>query len=153
MRQDTSYARLAQALTGLGIAESARSIEGKIQRGTFRFSFFLQAAVAANTDIPGAWADALRSADSWDQRAAAVLEAELAQQPWVDHDRLAVRLGEIGVVVPPAALGAQIRDGSFPAVLFFQCATVCRFESVYRFIDASSLHQAALWGAGAATQD
>ncbi|WMY11754.1 DUF6471 domain-containing protein [Paraburkholderia phenoliruptrix] len=150
MRQDTGYAQLAEALKELGVSESPRSIEGKIQRGTFRFSFFLQAAVAANTDIPRVWKDALHSAESWERRAAAVLEAELAQQPWVRYDRLAARLDEIGIVIPAAALEAQICDGSFPASLFFQCATVCRFESVERFVDSSSLQEAALRGAGQA---
>ncbi len=147
MRQDISYAQLAQALETMGIAESARSIEGKIQRGTFRFSFFLQAAVAANTDIPLGWSDALKISESWDGRAAAVFEAELAQQPWITWSRLSVRLQEIGVVMGSGVLEPQIRNGSFPASLFFQCATVCRFESVYRFVDPSSLRHAALLGA------
>jgi hypothetical protein len=146
MRQDMSYAELAQELSSLGVPESARSVEGKIQRGTFKFSFFLQAVAAAKTDFPERWSDALTSSRTWDEKAASVMRAELALQPWLTMVALATRLEEIGVSVAPAALDTQIREGIFSATLFFQCATVCRLESVLRFIDASSLGQAAMAG-------
>ncbi|WP_244206423.1 DUF6471 domain-containing protein [Caballeronia pedi] len=148
MRQDMSYAELARELTDLGVPESARSVEGKIQRGTFRFSFFLQTVYAAKTDFPERWKDALTSSRTWEEKASAVLEAELALQPWLTSVALATRLDEIGVAVAPGVVESQIREGVFSAALFFQFATVCRLESVLQFVDASSLGHAAMAGGG-----
>ncbi|EKS70381.1 hypothetical protein BURK_019955 [Burkholderia sp. SJ98] len=145
-RQDVSYAQLAVELTRMGVTESARSVEGKIQRGTFRFAFFLQALSASRVDVPPSWASVLQDEGTWEAYACSIMKDALAQQPWLDWQQLARRLGEIGVDVQPDVLCAQVEDGSFPATLFFQCAAVCRFEGVHLFLDVSALNGAALAG-------
>jgi hypothetical protein len=145
-RQDVSYAQLATELTRLGVPESARSVEGKVQRGTFRFSFFLQALSASRADCPAPWSRILATPGSWEAHAAAVFKECLAQQPWLNWDQLAQRLAEIGIDVQADVLGAQATEGIFSASLFFQCATVCRFEGIQLFLDVSSLNGAALAG-------
>ena len=145
-RQDVSYAQLAAELTRLGVSESARSVEGKVQRGTFRFSFFLQALSASGADCPAAWSRGLATRGAWEARAAEVLKDSLAQQPWLNWRQLSLRLCEIGIEVQPDVLGTQAVDGTFSAALFFQCAAVCRFEGIQLFLDISSLHSAALAG-------
>jgi hypothetical protein len=149
-RRDVSYAQLADGLATLGLSESARSVEGKVQRGTFRFTFFLQALTASHAEYPEHWSHALSDESPWEERAAALMKAELSLHPWLDWSKLSHRLGEIGVNLPPEALAAQIGDGTFAAALFFQCATVCRFTGMQLFLDASDLNEAALVGASAA---
>jgi len=145
-RQDVSYVQLANELTRLGVRESARSVEGKVQRGTFRFSFFLQALVASRADSPAAWSRVLKERGTWESRATAVIKHALAEQAWLDWQQLAQRLAEIGVEMQPEALSAQVDDGTFSAALFFQCAAVCRFAGTNLFLDVSSLNTAALAG-------
>ncbi|WP_434113364.1 DUF6471 domain-containing protein [Paraburkholderia caffeinilytica] len=149
-RRDVSYAQLADELTKLGLSESARSVEGKVQRGTFRFTFFLQALMASHGEYPEHWSRALSDESPWEVRAAALMKGELALHPWLDWGKLSRRLGEIGVNLPPEALATQIDDGMFSAALFFQCAAVCRFNGTQLFLDASDLNEAALVGASAA---
>lgn len=149
-RRDMSYAQLAGALTGMGLAESARSVEGKIQRGTFRFTFFLQTLAASNNQYPEQWAVALHSgATTWEKSAALVIQAELATLPWLDHPMLSQRLNEIGVQVAAEALKGQITDGTLSTALFFQCATVCRFTDLHFFLDGRDLNDAAVAGTSA----
>lgn len=51
-RRDVSYAQLADELVELGVSESARSVEGKVQRGTFRFSFFFKRSAHLKSNCP-----------------------------------------------------------------------------------------------------
>lgn len=148
-RRDVSYSQLAKALMQIGVAESERSIEGKVHRGTFRHTFFLQVLTASSSLYPDQWAVALHAEMSWDERAAAILRRELSLQPWLDWVKLANRLEEIGVCVEPETLRVQIEDGSFSTALFLQCATVCRFAGIHLFLDQFDLNEAALAGASA----
>lgn len=148
-RQDMSYAELTGELAIIGVPESPRAVEAKIIRGTFRFTFFLQALVASRADCPYQWAGSLFAEEPWQARTARVFGAEMAGQPWLSWRMLSSRLKEIGVTVEHDSLQAQLDSGSFSMTLFLQCATVCRFDSVYRFLDASSLNRAAVAGASA----
>ncbi|WP_233832846.1 DUF6471 domain-containing protein [Paraburkholderia sp. ZP32-5] len=145
-RQDMSYADLAAALADMGVPDTFRGVQAKSQRGTCRFTFFLQVVLASRTDYPAAWEKALTATQSWEQRASAVLQSELSLQPWLTWAGLAARLSEIGVVVTSKDLESQAKSGTFPAALFLQCATVCRFEGIGRFVDVSSLNGAAVDG-------
>lgn len=146
-RRDMSYAELARALSDVGVTESARSVEGKIQRGTFRFNFFLQVLAASQADCPRPWQTTLASSLTWDERASAVLRAELAQLPWLGWQQLSNRLTEIGIRMQADSLCDQILAGTFSGALFLQCATVCGFATAQMFVDVSSLNDAALSGA------
>jgi hypothetical protein len=145
-RRDMSYAQLAAELAHLGISESARSVEGKVQRGTFRFTFFLQALTASHVDCPSGWLDIMEAPGTWEERASAILRVALAPQPWLSWPQLAQRLAEIGITLDSDVLATQAKDGSFSAALFFQCAAVCQFQGVQLFLDLSSLRNAAVAG-------
>lgn len=145
-RQGMSYADLTAALVDMGVSETFRAVQAKAQRGTCRFSFFLQVVLASRTDYPAAWRKALTAKQSWEQRASAVLQTELSLQPWVTWTGLSARLEEIGVVVSPEDIESHVKNGTFSAALFLQCATVCRFEGIGQFVDVSSLISAALDG-------
>jgi hypothetical protein len=145
-RRDMSYAALAAALAEIGVPETFRAVEAKAQRGTFKFAFFLQLLVAVKADYPARWEQPLAADQTWEQRATAVLQTELSLLPWLTWAGLSARLSEIGVAVSAEELEIQAEIGTFPAVLFLQCAAVCRFESIVRFVDVSSLNDAALNG-------
>lgn len=51
MKRGLSYARLVEALAGIGVEETEQSIKSKMSRGRFPFAFFLQTMVA----IGGQW--------------------------------------------------------------------------------------------------
>ncbi|TXC88058.1 hypothetical protein FRZ40_10970 [Paraburkholderia azotifigens] len=146
-RRDVSYAQLADALNTMGLSESSRSVEGKIQRGTFRFSFFLQSLAASDNQFPERWSVSLRSGASWEKCAADVIQAELAAQPWLNHILLSHRLAEIGVEIAAETLKGQIVDGTLSTALFLQCATVCRFPDLHFFLDSRDMIDAAVAGA------
>ncbi|WP_225936454.1 DUF6471 domain-containing protein [Caballeronia sp. NK8] len=141
-RQGVGYAQLAKSLASRGVAESARSVEGKIQRGTFRFVFLLQVVSATRAVCPANWAS-VSSCDSWEARATAVLDADLAEQRWIDVKELSRRLGTIGVAMSARVLRQQIRRGTFTAALYLQCATVCRFDGVFLFVDPEAMRRTA----------
>ncbi|WP_309928735.1 DUF6471 domain-containing protein [Caballeronia sp. LZ032] len=148
-RRDVSYAQLADALNTMGLSESSRSVEGKIQRGTFRFSFFLQSLAASDNQYPERWTVPLRSGNTWEKCAADVMQTELVAQPWLNHILLSQRLAEIGVEVAAVTLKGQIVDGTLSTALFLQCATVCRFPDLHFFLDSQDMIEAAVAGASA----
>jgi hypothetical protein len=144
IQKGVSYADLARRLVEDGIQESERSIEGKVHRGTFRFTFFLQALSAAGSALPGTWLFPQQIEESWEARATRVLRADLSAQPWLDTDMLSRRLEEIGVRVDAESLESQIADGTFSAPLYFQCAAVCRFDALWLYLDISAVNEVAL---------
>ncbi|MBC8642744.1 hypothetical protein IAG25_38760 [Caballeronia sp. EK] len=146
-RRDVSYAQLVEALARIGISESERSIEGKVHRGSFRHTFFLQVLKVSCSSYPEQWDHALQGEMEWEDRASALFRAELSLQPWLDWVKLSRRLEEIGVYAEPESLRVQVDDGSFSTALFLQCAAVCRFAGVHLFLDPLDLKEAALAGA------
>jgi hypothetical protein len=49
MTKGLSYAKLAEAMAGIGVEETEVSIKNKVGRGRFTFMFFLQAMTAIGT--------------------------------------------------------------------------------------------------------
>jgi hypothetical protein len=142
--QGVSYEELARRLVARGTQESERSIEGKIHRGTFKFAFLLQALIAAGSALPSTWLSMQQLQGSWEDSAAAAFKADLATQPWLDTDMLSSRLEELGVHVQADSLSTQIEDGTFSAALYFQCATVCRFDALWLYLDVSIVNNVAV---------
>jgi uncharacterized membrane protein len=144
IQKGVSYADLARRLVTAGLQESERSIEGKVHRGTFRFTFFLQALSAAGLALPGTWLFSQQTEESWEARATRILRADLSAQPWLDTDMLSRRLEEIGVHVDRESLDTQIADGTFTAAFYFQCAAVCRFDALWLFLDVAAVNDVAV---------
>ncbi|SAK74475.1 hypothetical protein AWB75_04149 [Caballeronia catudaia] len=143
-RKEASYADLAAQLGRLGVEETARGVEGKTQRGTYRFLYFLQSLEALHADYPAHWESAMRSSESWEQKASAILEQEIASRPWLTRREVSRRLQTIGEEMTPRNLSAHIRSGGYPATLFIQCAVVCSFDAgMELFMDRSDLRAAA----------
>ena len=144
IQKGVSYADLSRTLSESGVQESARSIEGKVHRGSFKFTFFLQALSAAGSALPRTWLYPRQAGVSWEARAAAALKADLSAQPWLNVDMLSRRLEEIGVHIDAELLESQIEDGTFSAALYFQCATVCRFDALWLYLDIAAVNEVAL---------
>jgi hypothetical protein len=144
IHKGVSYADLSRRLVGGGVQESARSIEGKVHRGTFKFTFFLQVLSAAGSALPHTWLHPQQIDESWEARATGVVKADLSAQPWLKIDMLSRRLEEVGVHVEAESLESQIEDGTFSAALYFQCATVCRFDALWLYLDISAVNEVAV---------
>ncbi|BCQ28238.1 hypothetical protein NK8_64270 (plasmid) [Caballeronia sp. NK8] len=142
-RKKASYAHLAAELGRLGVEETERGVEGKTQRGTYRFLYFLQSLEALNADYPPHWKDVMRSNRSWEQKASGILGEEIASRPWLTKSEISRRLRTIGEEMTPRNFSAHLRSGNFPATLFLQCAVVCSFEGLDKFVDFSDLRAAA----------
>lgn len=57
---------------------------------------------------------------------------------------LSSRLEELGVHVEAESLESQIEDGTFSAALYFQCATVWRFDALWLFLDIGAVNEVAV---------
>jgi hypothetical protein len=145
-RKEVGYTQLAVELTRLGQKETARSAEGKVKRGLFQFSFFLQCIVALKADCPAHWTDIVVGSEDWDGRAARLMQKELSARPWITFLELSRRLGSIGEKISPASISTQVEGGSFSATFYLQCAVVCAFDGLELFIDRSDLSVAAQRG-------
>lgn len=143
VHRGVSYEDLSRRLVEGGVQESARSIEGKVHRGTFRFTFFLQVLSAAGSALPGTWLYPQQNNESWEARATRVFRADLSAQPWLDTGMLSSRLEEVGVYVDAVSLESQIEDGTFSAALYFQSATVCRFDALWLYLDIAAVNEVA----------
>jgi hypothetical protein len=144
IQKGVSYADLSRTLSESGVQESARSIEGKVHRGSFKFTFFLQALSAAGSALPRTWLCPRQVEGSWEARATAAFKADLSAQPWLNIDMLSRRLQEVGVHVEAELLESQIEEGTFSAALYFQCATVCRFDALWLYLDIAAVNEVAL---------
>jgi hypothetical protein len=138
---------LASEFARQGGSESARALEGRMHRGTFRLGFFLQVVATIQADYPPHWRKAMTSAGDWDARASHLFRAELAARPWLNWDEVRRRLASIGEAWDPDTLSAVASTGDFAATLFLQCSVVCSFQGIELFVDHSDLCEAARKGA------
>jgi hypothetical protein len=144
--QGMTYRDAASALAEIGVQESARSLEGKIHRGTFSFTFLLQILVATKSHCPVQWREALAKQQSWEHRASSIVQSDLAAQRWLTYNVLSRHLRDIGVIVSPTRLHYKFRQGTLSTALFLQYATVRRLEIISGWVDWDSMNEAAARG-------
>lgn len=138
LRSEVTYARLAELLTSDGAAETERSVESRIFRGKARFSFLLHSLCVMGADLPPLWRAAIQeSGPTWEQKATAVLAAELALQKRLSRVELARRLQLFTPELDEKTLTKQMSSGEFSVVLFMQCVAVVGSTTLERFIDLS----------------
>jgi len=142
-RKGLSYAELAVELEKVGTHETARSVEGKIQRGALRASFFLQTLHAARAEYPMQWRGIVGARGTWEQRASRLLQAEMSARPGMTVAELGRLLHAIGIDIPTPALDEQIATGTYPLTLLLQCAAVLSMAGLERFVDQTDLLAAA----------
>jgi hypothetical protein len=138
-RKGVSYAQLAVSLTSLGLKETERSLISRVSRGTVKLLLLLQIIDVTHAVPPRLWIDATRISGHWEDRARAVIAAELARKPWVTPRTLAEHLAGIGVDIKERTLVTQLSSGSISLSLFLQCIVVLGSTSLDRYIDYPDL--------------
>lgn len=126
-----------------GIEESVRGVEGKINRGTYKASFFLRLLVALGAEYPEHWRPILASAGDDEIHAKHVLLRELSARN-LDVELFSKKLAAVGVRMSHGVLEEQVSAGSFQFVLLLQLASVDRIRGFERFVDDCDLVEASL---------
>ncbi|MGT2430935.1 DUF6471 domain-containing protein [Cupriavidus basilensis] len=142
-RKGVSYEELANAICAMGIAESLRAAESKIQRGAYRFAFFLQVLRAVESECPPSWEECLETNESWESAATHIFLRELTTHK-LDAGKLELRLAKLGVSPGPGSLDAQISSGDFPFTLVLQLALVAPVVGLDRFVDQKDIERASV---------
>jgi len=141
-RKGATYESLAQALCAMGIPESVRGAESKIQRGSFRFSFFIQVLKALDSEYPTQWEPYLETDDAWEIAAARIFRHEL-DAGGIDIHTLAVRLSRMDISIETDALGSLVSLGEFPFSLVLQLSSVAPISQLCRFVDQKDIEKTA----------
>jgi len=126
-----------------GIDESVRGVEGKINRGTYKASFFLRLLTVLGAEYPEHWRPILASTGSDEVHAKQILLRELSIRN-LDVDMFARKLATVGVNSLPRLLDEQLAAGSFQFVLLLQLASVDRIPGFERFVDDCDLAEVSL---------
>jgi hypothetical protein len=127
-RKGVSYAALADRFASIGVRETERSLISRVSRGTVKLTLLLQIIDVTRALPPRLWIDAVRIRGTWEDRALAVVTAELAQKPWVTPQKLLGLLAD-----------TQLSSGAIPLSLFLQCIVVLGSSSLDRYIDFPDL--------------
>lgn len=141
-RKGMSYQEVAEILERMGTPETPRGAESKIQRGSYRFAFFLQVLQAVDAEYPPQWRQFLESGEAWESVAAHVFLHELSTSG-IDYRKLSRRLARVGIEVEPSELESQIVGGAFQFTLFLQLALVAPISGLERFVDHRDVERTA----------
>ncbi|KWC66015.1 hypothetical protein WL54_05180 [Burkholderia ubonensis] len=104
-----------------------------------KFSLLLQILHVTHSTTPRLWLDALSLEDSWEARAAAVLDAERARHPTVSVGDLALRMVQLGASLSGKTLALHIEQGTISLPEFLQCVVALGSLSLDRYIDYDDL--------------
>ena len=142
-RKGASYQRVCDLMRASGIDESVRGVEGKINRGTYKASFFLRLLTVLGAEYPEHWRPILASTGSDEVHAKHILLRELASRN-LDVDMFAKKLATVGVTAPHGLLKEQVAAGDFQFVVLLQLASVNRIPGFERFVDDCDLAEVSL---------
>jgi len=124
-------------LAAEGVTESARGLEGKVQRGSFRCSFFLELLHAVRADVPSTLCVRAKK-ESWDD-VARRLFLELLSEHRLTFIELSNRLHPLGVEAEPDATERQVINGSYPFTLLLQLSALAPIPLLQRFVDQTDI--------------
>ncbi|MGX0609901.1 DUF6471 domain-containing protein [Ralstonia pickettii] len=142
-RKGASYQSVCDLMRASGVDESFRGVEGKINRGTYRASFFLRLLAVLGAECPEHWRPILALKGTDEVHAKHILLRELSARN-LDIDVFAKKLATVGGRLPRESLEEQLTAGSFQFVLFLQLASVDRISGFERFVDDCDLVEASL---------
>ncbi|MFC4482738.1 DUF6471 domain-containing protein [Cupriavidus campinensis] len=141
VRKGVSYEQLVECLAAVDLEESVRAVEGKVQRGSFRCSFFFQLLLAVQADLPDELVLSKRQ-ESWEEACARTFLREL-EHHGLTYDVLAKRFLKTGLELSAAQLEQQVSSGSFPFTLLLQLSAVAPVTLLQRFVDQSDIEETA----------
>ncbi|WP_224786951.1 DUF6471 domain-containing protein [Pandoraea sputorum] len=143
VRKGVTYDDVAQGFASLGIEESLRGLNGKIQRGSFQCSFFLQLLCACGAAIPRSWAPHLTRRVDW---------CESSRRIYIEERRAVARASSLPVAAVEAALAqpdlALVREGllergTFPFTWLLQLAAFAPVPAIELYLDRDDIVAAA----------
>ncbi|MGY2490100.1 hypothetical protein [Cupriavidus sp. CP313] len=123
---------------------TARGLDGKLQRGTYSFSLFLELLTVLRAEAPPQWQPILLTKDlPYATKAKFILLRELTKRG-LDREDLIRRLKNEHIEPPRhEAADRTMEDGTFSMILMLQLAAVTAVEGMERFVDTSDLILAA----------
>ncbi|MGF6571590.1 hypothetical protein ABH945_003711 [Paraburkholderia sp. GAS333] len=142
-RRDVSYAQLSNSLTLAGTNETERSLASRVSRGRIKASLLLQILSVTNAKAPILWADAMSMSGSWEDRAGAIVGAELSRHPIVTIEELAQRMVRIGADLTEKTIVAHLTEGTLSLPELLQCLVALGSSSLERYVDYEDLVAAA----------
>ncbi|MCY1210452.1 hypothetical protein D9M68_134650 [compost metagenome] len=143
VRKGISYEELPGLLAAVGVNESARSAEGKVQRGSFRCVFFLQLVYALHADLPQPLQQLFDARVSWEDAAKQLFLSGLADHS-LTFSGLSKKLSTAsGLNVDASQVEHQVMAGTYPLTLLLQLSLVAPMAGLDRFVDASDVRKAA----------
>lgn len=119
-----------------------RAVEGKVLRGSYRCTFFLQLLNALNSEYPAQWTQVLETDSTWEEMARHIYLLELSGHN-LTFRQVSKRLVKFGINIAPEALEEQIVAGDYPFVLLLQLALAVPIKGFERFVDARDIVQTA----------
>ncbi|AQV96670.1 hypothetical protein BJN34_22665 [Cupriavidus necator] len=140
-RKGCTYDELSRTLGSIGIEESPKSVELRIQRGAFRCSFFLQLVCALHADLPTALQRILDNKTTWEDACREIALAHLPEGAF--SPRLSKRLEQAGIHISPTQLESRVNSGTFSFALLLQLSHVYPIPGLERFVDCSDVAKAA----------
>lgn len=134
-RKDIGYTELADLLSVFGITEGDRALASRVSLGRVKLSLLLQIMQVTNAEIPPLWADAMLRFTTWEERASAIVMAELEQIPPMDIGELVARLGILDAGFSSKTLISQISTGTISLPIFLRCLVTLRSRSLDFYLD------------------
>lgn len=150
-RKGATYHDVALALHEIGIEETPKSVELKIQRGSYKCAFFLQLLCALRADMPAELERVLDGRTDWDDACRRLALGVLAGHS-MSIEKLPERLRQCGVHTTSMQVESQTNSGTFPFTLILQLAYLQPLQGLERFVDRSDLAKAASESSRAASQ-
>lgn len=141
VRKGVSYEQLIGCLAAVDVVESVRAVEGKVQRGSFRCSFFFQLLLAVQADLPDGLNLSKRQ-ESWEEVCTRTFLREL-ETHGLTYSVLAKRFLKLGLEVSATHLEQQVLSGSFPFTLLLQLSALAPVIVLQRFVDQTDVEKTA----------
>ncbi|WP_157160288.1 DUF6471 domain-containing protein [Cupriavidus sp. BIS7] len=140
-RKGVSYEELAKLLASVGVHESPRSAEGKVQRGGFQCQFFLQLLCALQADLPKPFQQLLDARDSWEAASTELFLRELAAHSLTFVEVSKYLAKEAGLSLDASRLEHQVMAGTYQFTLLLQLSLLTSVEGMDRFVDTSDVRK------------
>lgn len=134
-RKGMTLEAVASQFTKFGLVETVRSVDGKIQRGSYQCAFFLQLLAVCNAEVPSAWRPYLSRERDWFAASRAVYFHELASVTPGGLSAVEGLAAELRGPFDLADLGGELVAGTFPFTRLIELSSVTPSFSLDRFLD------------------
>lgn len=134
-RKGVSYEDLALAFAALGLDETVRGLHGKVQRGSFQCSFFLQLLAASRAEVPTQWTPHLRGKVDWLLASREIYLLEAAAVTSVAVHRLPKHSAECQATVDAVAQSPEVEGGTYPFTYLLHLSLWAPMPGFERYVD------------------